>query len=281
VQTYRGHEAASANFTLNAGPAITEQPKDASACTGAVELSVVASGNGLKYQWRRNGVVVPGANTSTYRIAEVNAASAGRYDVVVTGACAPQVTSRQATVTVGTPTAITTQPTSVTVDDGKAFSLKVVATGSTLEYQWQRNGQDLAGATRAEYAVVASTKADEGTYACVVRGGCGTVTTDPVSVTVVPSTSVDDELASTGIAVLGPLPASDRIAVRIASLQPQEWTAVIRDQRGGIVVTHLLGYLPAGTVDVQIPLTMVATGSYSLELTGGAEIRRVQILVTR
>jgi hypothetical protein len=28
-------------------------------------------------------------------------------------------------------------------------------------------------------------------------------------------------------------------------------------------------------------LTMVATGSYSLELTGGAEIRRVQILVTR
>lgn len=281
VQTYRGHEAASANFTLNAGPAITEQPKDASACTGAVELSVVASGNGLKYQWRRNGVVVPGANTSTYRIAEVNAASAGRYDVVVTGACAPQVTSRQATVTVGTPTAITTQPTSVSVDDGKAFSLKVVATGSTLEYQWQRNGQDLAGATRAEYAVVASTKADEGTYACVVRGGCGTVTTDPVSVTVVPSTSVDDELASTGIAVLGPLPASDRIAVRIASLQPQEWTAVIRDQRGGIVVTHLLGYLPAGTVDVQIPLTMVATGSYSLELTGGAEIRRVQILVTR
>ena len=281
VQTTRGHEAASANFSLNAGPAITEQPKDASACTGAIELSVVATGNGLKYQWRKNGAVVPGATTSKYRIAEVNAASAGKYDVVVSGACSPQATSRQATVSVGTPTAITTQPSAVTVDEGKGFSLKVVATGSTLEYQWQRNGQDIAGATTAEYAVVASTKADEGAYICVVRGGCGTVSTNPVSVTVTPSTSVDDELSSTGIAVLGPQPASDRIAVRIASLQPQDWTAVIRDQRGGIVATHALGYLPAGTVDVQIPLSVIASGAYSLELTGGAETRRTQILVTR
>lgn len=281
VQTYRGHVAASTNFALNAGPSITEQPKDASACSGAVELSVTASGNGLKYQWRKNSAPIPGATTSTYRIAEVNAASAGRYDVVVTGSCNPSATSRQATVAVGTPTTITSQPTAVSVDEGKSFTLKVVAAGSTLEYQWQRNGQSIAGATSAEYTVAASSTADEGSYVCVVTGGCGTVTTTAVTVTVVPSTSVEDELEARGVVVLGPLPATDRVGVRIASPQPSDWVAVIRDQRGGSVVSQNLGYLPSGIVDVQLDLGSLASGVYTLEVSSRTVTRRSQIVVTR
>jgi hypothetical protein len=281
VQTYRGHLAASGVFTLNAGPAITEQPKDASACTGSVELVVAASGSGLKYQWRKNGAVVPGATTPTFRIAEVNAASAGKYDVVVTGSCNPSATSRQATVSVGTPTAITTQPSAVTVDENKSFTLKVVATGSTLTYQWQRSGQDVAGATAAEYSVTSASKADEGTYTCVVRGGCGVATTTPVTVTVVPSTSVEDELTRNGVVVLGPMPATDHVGLRIATAEPQAWTAVLRDQRGGMVSEQALGYLPAGIVDLDLRLGSLAAGVYALELRGGQTALRTQIVVTR
>lgn len=281
VQTYRGHVASSANFTLNAGPSITEQPKDTSACSGAVELRVAAAGNGLKYQWRKNGASIPGATTATFRIAEVNASSAGRYDVVVTGACSPAATSRQAMVAVGTPTAITTQPSAVTVEEGKSFRLNVVATGSTLSYQWKRNGQDIAGATSAEFAVSSSAKADEGSYVCVVMGGCGVVTTNPVTVTVTPSTSVEEELAANGIVVLGPLPATDRVAVRLSSAQPADWTVVIHDVRGNRVAAFQLGFLPAGTVDAQIPLSTLASGSYTLELASGQTTLRTGIVVSR
>lgn len=281
VQTYRGHAAASASFTLNVGPSITAQPKDTSVCSGGVELTVVATGSGLKYQWRRNGTPIQGATTALYRIDEVSAASAGRYDVVVSGACSPQVTSRQATVSVGAPTAITTQPSAVSVDEGRSFSLSVVATGTTLGYQWQRNGQDISGATQAQYAVTSATKTDEGSYKCIVRGGCGTVTTTPVAVTVIPSTSVDEELAGLGIAVLGPVPATDEVAVRIASNVPREWTAIVRDQRGRLATELPLGYLPAGTVDVRIPLTSLANGVYSLELRSATSALRAQVVVTR
>lgn len=281
VQTYRGHVASSANFTLNVGPSITEQPKDTSACSGAVELRVAAAGNGLKYQWRKNGASIPGATTATFRIAEVNASSAGRYDVVVTGACSPAAASRQVTVAVGTPTAITTQPSAVTVEEGKSFRLNVVATGSTLSYQWKRNGQDIAGATSAEFAVSSSTKADEGSYVCVVTGGCGVVTTNPVAVTVTPSTSVEEELVANGIAVLGPLPATDRVAVRLSSAQPADWTVLIHDVRGNRVAAFQFGYLPAGTVDAQIPLSTLASGSYTLELASVQTTLRTQIVVSR
>ena len=184
-------------------------------------------------------------------------------------------------MSVGTPTAITTQPSAVTVDENKSFVLKVVATGSTLTYQWQRSGQDVAGATSAEYSVTSASKADEGTYTCVVRGGCGVATTTPVTVTVVPSTSVEDELTRNGVVVLGPMPATDHIGLRIATTEPQAWTAVLRDQRGGTVSEQALGYLPAGVVDLDLHLGLLAAGVYALELRGGQTALRTQIVVTR
>jgi len=169
----------------------------------------------------------------------------------------------------------------VTVEEGKSFRLNVVATGSTLSYQWKRNGQDLAGATSAEFAVSSSAKADEGSYVCVVTGGCGVVTTNPVTVTVTPSTSVEEELAANGIVVLGPLPATDRVAVRLSSAQPADWTVVIHDVRGNRVAAFQLGYLPAGTVDAQIPLSNLSSGSYTLELTSAQATLRTGIVVSR
>ncbi len=51
---------------------------------GTLNLKVVATGGGLKYQWKTNGVSIPGATSSSYVIASVTTNNSGSYTVSVT-----------------------------------------------------------------------------------------------------------------------------------------------------------------------------------------------------
>src|SRR6266480_822987 len=64
---------------------ITQQPQSQSLATGAgLSLTVQATGSGpLSYQWRRNGVNIPGANSSTFTIASFQPTDSGDYSVAV------------------------------------------------------------------------------------------------------------------------------------------------------------------------------------------------------
>jgi hypothetical protein len=282
VTTNRGHLSSSANFALADPPSIQGQPADTSVCADArVELSVVAVGTGMKYQWRRNGQNIPGATSATYAIASVNASTAGKYDVVVSGSCNPSATSRQATVGVSAATAITAQPADQTVEEGKALRLSVTATGSNLRYQWSKDGSAITGATTNEYAVSAARLADGGTYSCTVTGGCGTVSSTEVTVVVTPSTSVDEDVhGGMGVAIVGPNPAVDHVTLRIGSNEPSDVIVRIIDGQGRIVATQPIG-LVRTEVDVQVGLDACASGVYVLECTFGRSVRRVPITIAR
>lgn len=80
---------------------ISDPPDDATACVqGSVAFSVWASGYGLlSYQWRKDGGDIPGADQSSYTIADVDFGDAGDYDVVVSNTCG-SVTSAAAALTV-------------------------------------------------------------------------------------------------------------------------------------------------------------------------------------
>ena len=98
-----GSLTASAFFTVNVNsstPVITAQPLALTRCAGAVaSFTVAASGNGLTYQWRKNGVNISGATNSTFTIPAVTASDAADYSAVVTSACGTTVTSASATLT--------------------------------------------------------------------------------------------------------------------------------------------------------------------------------------
>jgi WD40 repeat protein len=82
-------------------PTITSQPSASSVAVGsAVSLSVVAGGTApLSYQWRKDGVAISGATSSTYTIASTKTSDAGNYTVVVTNS-AGSVTSNSTVLTV-------------------------------------------------------------------------------------------------------------------------------------------------------------------------------------
>ncbi|MER3465647.1 MAG: hypothetical protein C4329_15775, partial [Chitinophagaceae bacterium] len=73
-------------LTVNAAPSITTQPTAQNACPGTnASFSVVATGAGLTYQWRKAGVNIIGATSSTLTLTNVSASDAANYDVVITG----------------------------------------------------------------------------------------------------------------------------------------------------------------------------------------------------
>lgn len=81
--------SAAATLTVASGtsaPSIVAQPVAQSVASGtSVTLTVTATGSGtLAYQWRKGGVAIIGAASSSYTIDNATAADAGAYDVVIT-----------------------------------------------------------------------------------------------------------------------------------------------------------------------------------------------------
>src|SRR5215207_855188 len=65
-------------------PTISAQPADTTVTNGApASLSVVAEGQGLFYQWYKNGARIPGANAQSLNFDAAQVANAGTYTVVV------------------------------------------------------------------------------------------------------------------------------------------------------------------------------------------------------
>jgi pectin methylesterase-like acyl-CoA thioesterase len=65
-------------------PAITAQPSDTNAPVGSpTSLSVAATGNGLFYQWFKNGALIPGATQSSLGFASAQVTDSADYYVVV------------------------------------------------------------------------------------------------------------------------------------------------------------------------------------------------------
>ena len=86
---------------------------------------------------------------------------------------------------------ITTQPMSrQNVVPGASVMFTVVATGSDLTYQWQRNGVNLtddtkySGTTTATLTVMNVMEEDEGNFTCVVTNVVGSITSSAAPLTV-------------------------------------------------------------------------------------------------
>jgi len=154
------------------------------------------SGTALSYQWKKSGVPVAngngisGATTASLSFSSVQLAHAGDYSVTVSNS-AGSVTSSVATLTV-TPAlvapSIVTQPSSVTVTQGEAAEFSLTAAGSApLSYQWQKEGQNVVGATAASFLIPSTQATSVGNYRVVVSNSAGSVASATVTLTIKPA----------------------------------------------------------------------------------------------
>lgn len=153
-------------------PQIVAQPLGVVAQTDqTATLSVTASGEGLSYQWMKDGLAVDGATASTVTF-QAEAALAGDWSVVVSNSAgsATSTAAQVSLVTLAAPAG--GMAASQVVHPGDTIHLGVVPVGgSSLTYQWSKNGQDIAGATGSSFERASASYADTGAYAVWVSDG--------------------------------------------------------------------------------------------------------------
>jgi hypothetical protein len=168
-------------------PAITTQPAAATAPAGQdTVFSVTATGSPAPvFQWRRNGTAITGATSSLLRLAAVDVAVAGNYDVVVANS-AGSVTSAAATLTVTGSAAsvrILASATALAVGQNASFSSTITGLAAT-GYQWRLNGTDIRGATASSYNLTNATTESAGAYSLRVSTANLPVVSPALTVTV-------------------------------------------------------------------------------------------------
>lgn len=144
------------------------------------------------FQWRKDGVDIPGATSATYTIASLQTSDAGKYSVLVSVAAGSE-TSREATLTVtpgagGVAPTITTQPASQTVTAGTTATFTAAASGTPAPtYQWRKDGTAISGATDAVLSLFNVQTSDAGAYTLVASNASGSVTSNAAALTVNPA----------------------------------------------------------------------------------------------
>ena len=174
------------------GPlAIFSQPASRTNNAGTcVTLSVYAGGVGpLAYQWIWNGTNlvdggrVQGATSPSLTLCDLSAADGGSFSVVVNGA-GTNITSVVATLAVVDPF-IAQQPADTVGNRGEAVTLSVSVAGTLpLDYQWRKEGSDIAGATASLLTLTNVQSVDAGHYDVVASNVFGVVTSQVAAVTV-------------------------------------------------------------------------------------------------
>jgi Bacterial Ig domain/Immunoglobulin I-set domain len=180
-------------------PAITSQPANQTVTAGQpVTFTVVIANGPCRSVWYINGAGQYGSFASTISLTIANTTTAmngWKVSVNLYGCGTAGTTlgnSQTAILTVNPATAapaITAQPANATVTAGQTATFGVVASGAApLNYQWLKNGANIAGAMSASYTTPATTTADSGSvFQAVVGNSAGSATSSGATLTVNPS----------------------------------------------------------------------------------------------
>jgi hypothetical protein len=233
--------------TSDQPPFLVSQPQALSIQPGEnAVFEVTATGTApLAYQWRKNGVNIPGALGTSLTIKSVTEADAGEYDVVVSNR-ADRISSTPVSLTItGSGPEIISQPQPVIANVGETVTFSATAVGlGPLTYQWRKNDLNIPGAVMSAYTLANIASSDIGNYQVIVSNASGSVTSVSVLLSIKTSATVARE-----ITVRGGVYAA--VAQSIASYLMVKYNAGLDSSRK----SYMQFDLPPGGVNASAPAT--------------------------
>jgi hypothetical protein len=189
-----GTASATTNVTVgtSSAPTITTQPSDQTVVAGqTATFNVAATGTGtISYQWQLNNLDIAQNSTGSSYTTPVTALSdsGSKFRCIVSNSSGSS-TSNSVTLTVNpapVPPAITTQPSDKTVTEGQTATFTVAASGTpSPTYKWQKNDNDIPGASGSTYTTPPTTAADNNAqFKCIATNSGGSATSNAATLTV-------------------------------------------------------------------------------------------------
>lgn len=164
---------------------VTSQPSNTAVYEGQSQTFRIAatSGSAITYAWYLNGTKI-GSNSSSLTLSNVTTSNGGTYSCSVTDG-ASTYTCTNFTLTVNKIVRITSQPSSLLVNEGTWQRIKVGVSGTApLSFQWYKNGSVLKGAISNSITFKSVTASNVGSYYCVVKNPGSTATSSTASLKV-------------------------------------------------------------------------------------------------
>lgn len=259
-------------------PTITEQTSgNKELCEGeSLTLAVTATGNGLIYEWYKNGAIVPGAIGNSLGLTGVTLGSEGTYFCRVMGTCSPADTSIPVVVDVLEKPTITGEPSGATTKVGQKVILAVEATGDRLRYQWYKDGTAILGATGKTLEIASAVRADSGNYRCTIANNCDSAQSANAKLVVNPATGPGELALSTDtllLARVGRCSGADTVVgalitniggadITVTSISVSDPSVI---QVSGLVAPIVIQ--PGGTKDVHLIITPESGASINTTVT--------------
>ena len=270
-------------------------------------FSVTASSSiSMTYQWMKDGVDIPGATSKDFTLNNASKSDMGSYQVVVSNSVG-SVTSNSADLAVNDAVeapSITEQPDNLSILEGDAASFTVSVNGTApFDYQWQKDGTDIAGANANTFSISNTSTNDAAVYRVIITNSAGSVTSNEATLTVdqvviAPSISdhpdditvAEGQDASFAVSALGTGPLSyqwqkDGIDISGAVSSRYEISNVTESNGGKyrVLISNSMGAVSSQTAELSVlsspPINVSAevtpaicegsNGSIILTVTGG------------
>lgn len=251
-----------ATVTLTTRPTITTQPVGRSICEGdSAVFTVEAQGDGLQYQWLKNGEFINGATTKRLVIRGASLLDQADYTCQISGTCQPEAVTSVAKLIIMSPPKVTSVSPDQSLKAGDSLLLTVAVTGDSLRYQWAKNGTPVNGATSDRFRLATVARADSGLYTCTITNKCGTVMTRQVKVSVSAGTGPGVLAVSTNTIDLGTIALCGSVDTVLAGL--------LRNNGGSSLIVTDYTVEPQGAFTAggaSLPLTIAPSGTQDVNL---------------
>jgi hypothetical protein len=153
-------------------PKITSSTNATASVGAPFQYQIVASNNPLEY--RVSSLPIGLVYSRTTGTISGTATNSGNYTIQISAGNNGGTTTNTLNLLVAKKPSFTLQPVGTNVYSGTLVRFASAATGfPDVKYQWQKNGSNIPGATRATYAIASATPADAGNYRVIAYNAGG------------------------------------------------------------------------------------------------------------